>query len=294
VAFGAELEHLSPALWNALGEAVDKAARLARKPRLRIPLVLNPANPASSYSAREIQNLELAYRVVRGENPDQPLTPADIRRYHRLIYEGVTDVDDILLACAGKAVWPVTPGKFRTHQIQILLGHDPARSPMAPEAPPSHEVVPELIAELCRWASTPSPDSRVSMARAVLAHLYLAWIHPFTDGSGRVARILEARVLLECLPASAAHLLSNHWNANRSAYSRWIRSAVVRSGDVEPFLLSAAFGLIEQADLAARGRAPQESDATVRARGSWNIAAWLTPKPLDVEAREGEGTDGLR
>ena len=30
---------------------------------------------------------------------------------------------------------------------------------------------------------------------ALLAHLYIAWIHPFADGNGRTARLLEYLIL---------------------------------------------------------------------------------------------------
>jgi Fic/DOC family len=35
------------------------------------------------------------------------------------------------------------------------------------------------------------------LVKAILAHLYIAWIHPFGDGNGRAARLMELRILLE-------------------------------------------------------------------------------------------------
>jgi Fic family protein len=55
--------------------------------------------------------------------------------------------------------------------------------------------------------------------KAIAAHLYIAWIHPFGDGNGRVARLLEFAILLNCgVPSPAAHLLSNHYNMTRPQY----------------------------------------------------------------------------
>ena len=49
--------------------------------------------------------------------------------------------------------------------------------------------------------------------KAIVAHLYIAWIHPFGDGNGRTARLLELQILLNSnIPTPAAHLLSNHYN----------------------------------------------------------------------------------
>ena len=33
------------------------------------------------------------------------------------------------------------------------------------------------------------------LVRAMMAHLYLAWIHTFGDGNGRTARLLEFLIL---------------------------------------------------------------------------------------------------
>lgn len=52
--------------------------------------------------------------------------------------------------------------------------------------------------------------------KAVVAHLYLAWIHPVGDGNGRTARLVEFQILLSSgVPSPAAHLLSNHYNQTR-------------------------------------------------------------------------------
>ena len=70
---------------------------------------------------------------------------------------------------------------------------------------------------------------------AILAHLYLAWIHPFGDGNGRSARLLEFGVLLTGrVPTVAAHLLANFYNDTRSEYYRQLRIASESGGDVVP------------------------------------------------------------
>ena len=60
----------------------------------------------------------------------------------------------------------------------------------------------------------------LTLAKAVYAHLYIAWIHPFGDGNGRTARLLEFLILARCgtVPIPAAHLLSDHYNLTRDRY----------------------------------------------------------------------------
>jgi len=79
-----------------------------------------------------------------------------------------------------------------------------------------------------------------------LAHLYLAWIHPFGDGNGRTARLLEFQILMSSgIPQPAAHLLSNHYNATRAEYYRQLDYASKSGGDVVPFVEYAVGGFVE-------------------------------------------------
>ena len=94
---------------------------------------------------------------------------------------------------------------------------------------------------------------RLIIVKAIVAHLYLVWIHPFGDGNGRTARLLELQLLLSAgFPTPATQLLSNHYNQTRSEYYRQLNAAS-RSGDPIPFVTYAlrgfVDGLAEQLDL---------------------------------------------
>jgi Fic family protein len=57
----------------------------------------------------------------------------------------------------------------------------------------------------------------MALMKAILTHLYIAWIHPFGDGNGRTARLAELQILLAAgMPMPASHLLSNHYNTTRT------------------------------------------------------------------------------
>jgi len=85
-----------------------------------------------------------------------------------------------------------------------------------------------------------------AMIKAMLSHLYLAWIHPFADGNGRTARLLEFQILISSgVPAPAAHLMSNHYNQTRTEYYRQLDQASRSGGDVLPFLAYAAQGFLD-------------------------------------------------
>ena len=60
---------------------------------------------------------------------------------------------------------------------------------------------------------------RKGSCRRPLAHLYIAWVHPFADGNGRTARAIELHILLAAgVPDIAAHLLSNYYHRTRQRY----------------------------------------------------------------------------
>jgi DNA-binding transcriptional ArsR family regulator len=82
--------------------------------------------------------------------------------------------------------------------------------------------------------------------KAVLAHLYFEWIHPFGDGNGRTGRPIEFHILVSAgVPFPAAHLLSNHYNQTRSEYYRQLHRASATGGDVLPFIRYAVQGFVD-------------------------------------------------
>jgi len=110
----------------------------------------------------------------------------------------------------------VTPGEIRTGSV--VVGNYRA----APA-----EDCQYLLDRLVDWLNDPmfthdDPEIQFALllAKAVYAHLYLAWIHPFGDGNGRTARLAEFVILAGSgqVPIPAAHLLSNHYNLTRDRY----------------------------------------------------------------------------
>jgi Fic family protein len=109
-----------------------------------------------------------------------------------------------------------------------------------------------LTDRLCVWLERglAVADGEDPMATAViqalLAHLYLAWIHGFGDGNGRTARLVEFQILAAGgVPGPAAHLLSNHFNDTRTEYYRQLNYASRSGGEVVPFLIYALQGFYD-------------------------------------------------
>ena len=187
--------------------------------------------PSRQYLAREITNILAACHWIREIIPDlaagkSALDPALVKRLNALALEGLILEEN------------VAPGQVRRHE-KLVFRYRPAPA----------EDCEFLLERLCDWINrktfTPPPGMTIvySLIKAVVTHLYLAWIHPFGDGNGRTARLIEHLVLLQAgVPAPAGHLLSLHYHLTRSEYFRQLDQASRSGGEVEPFLIYAFQG----------------------------------------------------
>jgi cell filamentation protein, protein adenylyltransferase len=192
--------------------------------------------PSKQYLAREVDNVVAAVNllnteILKGENTSP--TADRIKAFNREILSGLELEEGVI------------PGEFRKHSVLV------ARYRGAPAADCEF-----LVGQLCEWINGPEftapadgPQMGVvyAIVKAVVAHLYLAWIHPFGDGNGRTARLVEFQILVAAgVPTPAAHLLSNHYNETRTEYYRQLDRASKSGGDVIPFLMYAVGGFVEQ------------------------------------------------
>jgi len=169
--------------------------------------------PSQEYLGEEIKNIieecnKIAQDIKDGK--DRKLDSENIMRMNAAIFNGLT-VED----------W-VQPGKIRSRNVHVgrYLG-----------AP--YEDCTYLLQRLCEWLNTDKELNRkdefeidFSILKAIIAHIYIAWIHPFGDGNGRTARLVELQILMNVgIPGDAAHLFSNHYNQTRSKYYQQLDQA---------------------------------------------------------------------
>lgn len=187
--------------------------------------------PSREYLGKEVDNVVKALnsigdQVIREDRAG--VSVAEICEYNRQVLEGLTLEED------------VAPGKIRTYSVGV------GRYRGAPAQDCEH-----LLERMCEWlGSSFDPPKGIEIVfgivKAVVAHVYFAWIHPFGDGNGRTARLIEFKTLLESgVPTPAAHLLSNHYNKTRTEYYRKLDQASRSGGDLFPFLLYAVRGYVD-------------------------------------------------
>ena len=184
------------------------------------------------YLEQEVRNVLAACQAIARrlqESREIRLTPSMLCEYNAwVLAEGVP--------CAEGTV----AGKIR--QDQRVVGA---------YRPPSASDVPQLLSRFCDWINgLACPENLDPMAFAILkaisAHLYIEWIHPFGDGNGRTGRLVEFALLLDNgVPFPAAHLLSNHYNHTRTEYYRQLDRTSKTGGDIRDFFMYAIDGFRE-------------------------------------------------
>ncbi|MCX4241854.1 Fic family protein [Paraliomyxa miuraensis] len=188
--------------------------------------------PSQKYLQQEVENVaqacaEIGQKVLDGQ---AQLTVDWIKHLNRLVLRELPKEEHVV------------PGEIRGYSVGVL------RYRGAP-----HEDCEHLLARMCRWfeewpvkAWGTGSEIPTALLKAVLAHLYIAWIHPFGDGNGRTARLLEYYLLADAgVPSPAAHLLSNHYNLTRSEYYRHLDRASKSEQGVVEFIEYAVQGFVD-------------------------------------------------
>lgn len=201
----------------------EEEVRKAMDRQLRLP-------PSKEYLETEVLNMVEAFNeIMRDVEPGTPpLTVDRIKEMNRQVLKSL-ELDP-----------GVVPGEVSDEGVVVGTYRGAPRRDCE-----------YLLDRLCTWLEpdkVETVENRTANAilRALLAHLYLAWIHPFGDGNGRTARLVEFMLLAHGgIPATAAHLLSNHFNDTRTAYYRQLAHASRSGGDVVRFLIYALQGFYD-------------------------------------------------
>lgn len=122
-----------------------------------------------------------AEQALRARLADEPGTnvfsPEFIGWIHREFYSAIPEADWFTTSSAGTR-YPLEPGKIRNHNVDV-----------GQHVPPDHSVLDRFLERFQSFYSSsgiPAADKLIALASA---HHRLAWIHPFGDGNGRVARL---------------------------------------------------------------------------------------------------------
>lgn len=133
------------------------------------------------------------------------------------------------------ALFPNTPllrnirvGELRDDAPMQVVSQHRGRETVHFEAPPKAGLTKQLeffIDWFNLYPKTNSSNSRESIIRAALTHLWFITLHPFEDGNGRVARALTDRALAQSEQTSIRfYSLSSAIEQNRQGYYQILES----------------------------------------------------------------------
>ena len=187
--------------------------------------------PSKAYLKQELDNIIRACNLISGNllkgNPKE-ITVEMAKLYNQMVLDELDLEEDVV------------PGEIRKHSVGVWTYRG------APA-----EDCPYLLERLCEWLNEfipPSDDEKMvfGIVKAIICHIYLAWIHPFGDGNGRTARLLEFHILISCgVPDLSAQLLSNHYNMTRTDYYKQLDASHKSGGNIFPFISYALQGFVD-------------------------------------------------
>lgn len=267
ISFEVDLRKPNPELWMMLGECQSKCEHLAKYPlRPDIAAEIHQMYMAKGVLATTaIEGNTLSEKEVR-EILDGTLKLAPSREYLEQEVSNIIDECNRILAAvkAGNSLTTLTTERIVEMNKTILNNLNLAEG-ATPGEIRGHEVVVAiykgapaedckyLLDQLCEWLNDKEYFGEANDARsmvngilkAILAHLYLAWIHPFGDGNGRTARLVELQILISSrVPSPAAQLLSNHYYETRQEYYRQLHLAS-QTNNILPFITYAVQGFLD-------------------------------------------------
>jgi Fic family protein len=164
---------------------------------------------------QEIKNLIEAYKWL-SSNPSQILTEEAIKELHAIITDQVHHEHNV-------------PGQYRNGAVYVGdKSHGGIYTP-----PKILDDVKNLMAIFIEWINSNTLHPYI---KAALTHYHFSLIHPFWDGNGRTARLLEAVILQAANIKYVPKELSNYYYRNIDDYYAAFSKSIHLKKDVTPFL----------------------------------------------------------
>lgn len=183
-------------------------------------------------SEKQIVNLKNAYKFIRDIKPTEKKISLDeefVKSINSVITHESEEEDHI-------------PGKYRNHVVHV--GDKEHGGKYTP--PKMLKDIKMLMQEFVQWINSEDIINEDDAIRAAFTHYHLALIHPFGNGNGRTARVVEAIILKASGIRFVPHNLSNYYYRNIDDYY-WAFSLSEKNkdNDITPFLEFYLKGLVE-------------------------------------------------
>lgn len=198
---------------------------------------------------------------------------AEIMLLHKIVISGLIESKKV--------------GKFRPGDVYVLDDLGDGREKLRFKAP-SAKIVPKLTQELLEWIKTSRRNNIHPVVRAGILHLQFVSIHPFTDGNGRVARLLtQLQLYRDKWDFRKILVLEDYYNRDRMSYynaEQETQGSLYKEGnDLTPWLEYFTKGFLVEARKALElvqaigfGKASKKSEQIFLDRDEIQIMDFLT------------------
>lgn len=153
----------------------------------------------------EVENYYQALRKLEElSRSNRDINFAEILMLHKIVMNKLTNVKKV--------------GKFRPGDVFVLDDLGDGREKLRFKAPPAKDVQ-GLINDLLEWLKRSKKSVTHPIIRAGILHLQFVTIHPFTDGNGRVARLLtQLQLYRDNWDFRKILVLEDYYNRDRMSY----------------------------------------------------------------------------
>ncbi|NQT97854.1 MAG: Fic family protein [Candidatus Marinimicrobia bacterium] len=183
---------------------------------------------------KEIVNLKNAYAVALefAQQTNFKLTEALIKKLHSLIVKDLNDEE-------------LLPGIYRNHVVKIgNTEHGGVYTP-----PKTQADIKNLMKTFVTWLGSARMAKSDPIIKAGIAHYHFCLIHPFADGNGRTARLIEAAILFNAGIKYVPVMLSNYYYSNIDQYYTVFSKTIKAKNDsVSHFLKFVIDGFIKSTE----------------------------------------------
>lgn len=172
---------------------------------------------------REIQEVRNAIKTYNLYNTFNPYSVDDLLKAHQVMMEALVD----------------NAGHFRQGGVGVFAGNQ-----LIHMAPPADRV-PYLIKDLFEWLQ--HSDDHL-LIKSCVFHYEFEFIHPFSDGNGRIGRLWQSLILGKLHPIFEHLPVENMVFSNQQAYYNAINQSTdaVNSGIFIDFMLQEIYNTLKK------------------------------------------------
>lgn len=209
---------------EAISSSVLEGARPTTRDVAR-QMVREQREPTSRDERMIYNNWRAMRRILELRDENRPLTVSDLLELHRTLGEDALDIPD-------------AAGRFREshHDVRVADVEDTIW-----HVPPPAPGLPDRIELLLRFVEDGTLDGESfvhPVLRAITAHFWLGYEHPFRDGNGRIARALYYWTMLRHGYEMAEFLsISGPIDRSPRAYYMAFAHTETDGGDLTYFIL---------------------------------------------------------